>query len=148
MQNSARLFAVAGVKQKHAEMFQALSGQLDNTGLEVACKAKTARNRGFQQFLLWIRRGKPLKMGSYGLERSEKAVFSGCECTPRPKPQGCMPYRGSEPIERHMLFQPLYVPLRCQDQRPGWKLEYFRPQVKNEAWDRPIMNCCTKNGSG
>lgn len=33
MQNSARLFAVTGVKQKHAEMFQALSGQLDNTGL-------------------------------------------------------------------------------------------------------------------
>jgi hypothetical protein len=105
MQDSARLFAVAGVKQKHTEMFQALSGQLDNTGLEVGCKAKTARNRPFQLFLLWIRHGKPLKIGFHGLKPSEKAVFSGFECTPQRNRQGCMPYRGSDPIERHIVLQ-------------------------------------------
>jgi hypothetical protein len=76
------LFALAGIKQKRAEMFQVLSGQLDNTGLEVACKAKNSEKSGLSAVLLWITGGKPLKMGPCRLKSAGRAVFWAVERKP------------------------------------------------------------------
>jgi hypothetical protein len=75
LKHSARFVALAGIKQNDVEMFQALSGQLDNKGLKLTCKAKTARNQAFCRFFILENTCEARQTGLRGFKAHRTAVF-------------------------------------------------------------------------
>jgi hypothetical protein len=69
------LFALAGIKQNYAGMFQVPSGQLDNKGLKLTCKAKTTQNRAFCPLFVVNKTWEADETGLRHLKPSHGAVF-------------------------------------------------------------------------